>query len=783
MEENLGRWTDQIAKEISQPLKYVNAVAELLAEGATLPFIARYRKEMTGSMDEVLIATIRDRIEQLRELDKRREAIIASVEKQGKLTPELMGAIVAATTLAELEDIYLPYKPKRKTRASVAKERGLEPLAQKIFDQDKFDLEAFAKSFVDSGKDVADVEAALDGARDIIAEWVSENPDTRRNVRELFWREGVVTSKVMKGKEAEGQKFKDYFEWTEPIAKTPSHRLLAMRRGEKESILALDIFPPEEEAIGKMERQYIKHDNAAAEHVKLAIKDSYKRLLRPSLETEVRMESKMKADEEAIKVFASNLKELLLAAPLGQKNVLALDPGFRSGVKVVCLDRQGKLLHNDVIYPHSPPRPSGGEPQREAAKAGVLIKSLCEKYDIEAIAIGNGTASRETESFVKALGLSNKIIIVMVNEAGASVYSASDVARDEFPDKDVTVRGAVSIGRRLVDPLAELVKIDAKSIGVGQYQHDVEQTKLKQGLDDVVVSCVNSVGVEVNTASKELLSYVSGLSPALAKNIVEYRNQNGPFKDRESLKKVSRLGEKVFEQAAGFLRIHEAKNPLDASAVHPESYAVVQQMAKDLNCSVKDLMTSVELRKQLDLKKYVTEKVGLPTLTDIVTELEKPGRDPRKVFEIFSFTEGVNTIADLKIGMKMPGIVTNVTNFGAFVDVGVHQDGLVHISHLGDKFIKDPKEAVTVAQKVNVTVVEVDVARKRIGLSMKSNPFADQVPQQKSSAPKNKSNAKSGSAPKRPEGNRNKSSKPSKPTEKEMSMEEKLALLREKFKK
>lgn len=774
MEENLARWTDQIAKEFSHPLKYVNAVAELLAEGATLPFIARYRKEMTGSMDEVMIANIRDRIEQLRELDKRREAIIASVEKQGKLTPELMGAIVAATTLAELEDIYLPYKPKRKTRASVAKERGLEPLAQKLFDQEKFDLNAFAASFVDAGKDVADVEAALDGARDIIAEWVSENPDTRRNVRELFWREGVVTAKVMKGKEAEGQKFKDYFEWSEPIAKTPSHRLLAMRRGEKESILALDILPPEEEAIGKMERQYIKHDNAAAEQVRLAIKDSYKRLLRQSLETEVRMESKMKADEEAIKVFASNLKELLLAAPLGQKNVLALDPGFRSGVKVVCLDKQGKLLHNDVIYPH--------EPQREAVKAGVLIKSLCEKFEIEAIAIGNGTASRETETFVKALGLSNKILIVMVNEAGASVYSASDVARDEFPDKDITVRGAVSIGRRLVDPLAELVKIDAKSIGVGQYQHDVEQTKLKQGLDDVVISCVNSVGVEVNTASKELLSYVSGLSPALAKNIVEYRNQNGPFKDREALKKVSRLGEKVFEQAAGFLRIHEAKNPLDASAVHPESYPIVQKMAKDLGCSVKDLMSTAELRKQLDLKAYVTEKVGLPTLTDIVTELEKPGRDPRKVFEIFSFTEGVNTIADLKIGMKLPGIVTNVTAFGAFVDVGVHQDGLVHISHLSDKFIKDPKEAVTVAQKVNVTVVEVDVPRKRIGLSMKANPFADQVPQQqqKSQAPKGKSNTKSNSATKHSDSHRD---KPSKPKEKEMSMEEKLALLRDKFKK
>ena len=756
-QENLARWVEQIAKEFSQPLKNVKAVGDLLAEGATIPFISRYRKEMTGSMDEVMITNVRDRIEQLRELDKRREAIISSIEKQGKLTPELMSSIVVAETLAELEDIYLPYKPKRKTRASVAKEKGLEPLAQRLFDQEKFDLDEFAKSFIDSEKGVASLEEALDGARDIIAEWVSENPDTRKNVREIFWSEGAVESRVLKGKEAEGQKFKDYFEWTEPISKTPSHRLLAMRRGEKEGILALDIYPPEEQAISSMERQYIKTENAAAEQVRLAIKDSYKRLLRPSLETEVRMESKMKADEEAIKVFASNLKELLLAAPLGQKNVLALDPGFRTGCKVVCLDRQGKLLHHDVIYPH--------EPQRETAKSAALIKSLCEKYEIEAIAIGNGTAGRETEAFAKSIGLSNKIIIVMVNESGASVYSASEVARDEFPDKDVTVRGAVSIGRRLTDPLAELVKIDPKSIGVGQYQHDVDQTKLKQGLDDVVMSCVNSVGVEVNTASKELLSYVSGLSPSLAKNIVEHRNQNGPFRNRESLMKVSRLGEKVFEQAAGFLRIREAENPLDASAVHPESYPIVQQMASDLGCSVKELMSSAELRRQLDLKKYVTEKVGLPTLTDILSELEKPGRDPRQTFEIFSFTDGVNTIADLKIGMSLPGIVTNVTNFGAFVDIGVHQDGLVHISHWSDKFIKDPKEVVTVQQKVKVTVVEVDVPRKRIGLSMKSNPFADQAP------------AGGGGSQQRNRKDNNK------PKEKEVSMEEKLAMLVSKFKK
>lgn len=752
-QENLARWVEQMAKEFSLPLKNVKAVADLLSEGATVPFISRYRKEMTGSMDEVMVANVRDRIEQLRELDKRREAIISSVEKQGKLTPELMGLIVNAETLAELEDIYLPYKPKRKTRASVAKEKGLEPLAQQLFNQEKMDVDGIAATFIDAEKGVASAQEALDGARDIIAEWISENQDTRKNVRELFWKEGAVESRVLKGKEAEGQKYKDYFEWNEPVSKTPSHRLLAMRRGEKEGILALDIYPPEEMAISSMEHQYIKGENAASAQVSLAIKDSYKRLLRPSLETEIRMETKMKADEEAIRVFASNLKELLLAAPLGQKNVLALDPGFRTGCKVVCLDRQGKLLHNDVIYPN--------EPQRQTAQSAALIKHLCEKYQIEAIAIGNGTASRETESFVKGIGLSNKILVVMVNESGASVYSASEVARDEFPDYDVTVRGAVSIGRRLMDPLAELVKIDAKSIGVGQYQHDVDQTKLKAGLDDVVMSCVNSVGVEVNTASKELLSYVSGLSPALARNIIEYRNQNGPFRDRSALMKVPRLGEKVFEQAAGFLRIGDATNPLDASAVHPESYPLVEQMASDLNCSVKELMSSSELRKQLDLKKYVNEKVGLPTLTDILSELEKPGRDPRQTFEIFSFTDGVNTIGDLKIGMQLPGIVTNVTNFGAFVDVGVHQDGLVHISHLSDKFVKDPKEVVAVAQKVKVTVVEVDVPRKRIGLSMKSDPFAD-APQ-----PSQK--------PRRDRDN--------KPKEKEASMEEKLAMLLNKFKK
>lgn len=752
-QENLSRWTEQIARELSLQLKNVNAVATLLTEGATIPFISRYRKEMTGSMDEVTIAAVRDRLEQLRELDKRRETVMSTIEKQGKLTPELIQSIVGASTLAELEDIYLPFKPKRKTRASVAREKGLEPLAEKLFAQEVANPEQEALAFVDSGKDVNEVVEALEGARDIIAEWISEHPETRKKIRDLFWKEGVIESRVLKGKESEGQKYKDYFEWSEPISRTPSHRLLALRRGEKEGVLALDIFPPEENAVALIERQFIKADNAAAEQVRMAIRDAYKRLLRPSLETEIRMESKMKADEEAIRVFASNLRELLLAAPLGQKNVLALDPGFRTGCKLVCLDRQGKLLHHETIFPN--------DPQRETAKSAAIVKALVEKFDIEAIAIGNGTASRETETFVKSIGLDNKVIIVMVNESGASVYSASEVACDEFPDKDVTVRGAVSIGRRLMDPLAELVKIDPKSIGVGQYQHDVDQTKLKQGLDDVVLSCVNSVGVEVNTASRELLSYVSGLSAALARNIVEFRNQNGPFKDRESLMKVPRLGEKVFEQAAGFLRISNAENPLDASAVHPESYPIVNQMAADLGCSVSDLMTSAELRKKLDLNKYVTDKIGLPTLTDILNELEKPGRDPRSTFEIFSFTEGVNTINDLKVGMKLPGIVTNVTNFGAFVDIGVHQDGLVHISHLSDNFVKDPKEVVTVQQKVQVTVVEVDVARKRIGLSMKSDPFAQpgEQPQRKGKP----------------------SRKPHR--EKEMSMEEKLALLVNKFKK
>lgn len=706
----------KIAGELSITAKQVVATVELLDEGGTVPFISRYRKEWTGSLDEVFIAKIRDRIGQLRDLDKRREAILKSIEEQGKLTPELKAQIDGAETMSALEDIYLPYKPKRRTRATIAREKGLEPLALWIFERQNGELQTEAEKFLDDEKGVASTEEALQGARDIIAEMVNEDQEARKKMRELFQRSGVIYSKVMKGKEQEGQKYKDYFEWSEAINKVPSHRLLAMRRGEKELILMLDIYPPEDEATMLLERQFVKGSNPVAEQVREAVNDSYKRLLKPSMETEARLGSKDKADVEAINVFAENLKQLLMTAPLGQKSILAVDPGFRTGCKVAALDSQGKLLDFEAIYPN--------EPQKAISKASATVKYMVEKYKIESVAIGNGTASRETEQFIKSIGLPSNILVAMVNESGASIYSASDVAREEFPDQDVTVRGAVSIGRRLMDPLAELVKIDPKSIGVGQYQHDVDQSELKKSLDDVVMSCVNAVGVELNTASKQLLTYVSGLGPQLAQNIVEFRNTNGPFKDRESLKKVPRLGEKAYEQAAGFLRIRGGKNALDTSAVHPERYALVQQMAKDLGCEVTDLMTSSELRRKLDLKKYVSEEVGLPTLTDIVEELAKPGRDPRESYEAFSFTDGVNEISDLKMGMKLPGIVTNVTKFGAFVDIGVHQDGLVHISHLADKFISDPSEVVKLQQKVMVTVVEVDIARKRIALSMKADPFA-----------------------------------------------------------
>lgn len=709
----IERYSLKIATELGITVRQVEATAKLLQEGATVPFIARYRKEATGSLNEMQITTIRDRLEQLAELDKRRETILKSIREQGKLTAELEQKILQADTMSALEDLYLPYRPKKRTKATIAKEKGLEPLAMAILEQKEIDLALEADKYVDPEKQVYSIEEALEGARHIIAEYINEHQETRAQMRELFLKKAVITSKVLPEKEKteEAQKYKDYFDWAEPIATIPSHRLLAMRRGEKEMILTLDIAPEEQEAINLLEKTFLKANNDCSQQVKIAINDCYKRLLKPSMETEVRLISKKRADEEAIKVFAENVRELLMAPPLGEKVVLALDPGFRTGCKLVVLDKNGKLLHHDTIYPN--------EPQREIAKSARILKDLCEKYQVEAIAIGNGTASRETESFVKSLEIPN-VKVIVVNESGASIYSASEVAREEFPDLDLTVRGAISIGRRLQDPLAELVKIDPKSIGVGQYQHDVDQNALKRSLDDVVISSVNKVGVELNTASKQLLMYVSGLGESLAQNIINYRNEHGPFRSRNELKNVPRLGDKAFEQCAGFLRIRNAENPLDSSAVHPEAYEVVEQMAKDLNCSVKDLMQNAELRKQIDLNKYVSERFGLPTLQDIMQELAKPGRDPRKEFEEFAFAEGIHEITDLKPGMKLPGIVTNVTKFGAFVDIGVHQDGLVHISELSDKYIADPTEVVKVGQKVMVTVLDVEVERKRIALSMKS---------------------------------------------------------------
>ncbi|MDB5008825.1 MAG: RNA-binding transcriptional accessory protein [Mucilaginibacter sp.] len=702
----------KIATELSIAEKQVSETLALLDEGATVPFISRYRKEVTGSLDEVQVAAIRDRAQQLRDLDKRREAILKSLTDISKLTPELEKQINEAETMVLLEDIYLPYRPKRKTRATTAREKGLQPLADLLMEQRRADLETEAAKYIDEEKGVKTMEEALAGARDIIAEFISEQAEVRTQMRNLFIEKGVFQSKVVEGKEQDGIKYRDYFDWSEPVKSVPSHRILAMRRGEKEEILWLDIKPAEEEAIDLLEKAFIIGNNPSADHVKQAIADGYKRLLKPSMETEVRLFTKKKADEEAIRVFAENARQLLLGAPLGQKRTMAVDPGFRTGCKVVCLDEQGKLLEYTAIFPHT-----GAGQAKEAEKT---TRYLFEKYNIEAIAIGNGTAGRETEVFIRNLNLPNAAI-VMVNESGASIYSASDVAREEFPDKDVTVRGAVSIGRRLMDPLAELVKIDPKSIGVGQYQHDVDQTKLQTSLDDTVMSCVNAVGVELNTASKQILAYVSGLGPQLAQNIVEYRDQNGAFKRRDQLKKVPRLGDKAFEQAAGFLRIHHAENPLDTSAVHPERYTLVEQMAKDLKCSVKELMSDDKLRKSIPLSRYTSDTVGLPTLNDIMAELAKPGRDPREQFEAFSFTEGVNAITDLKVGMKLPGIVTNITNFGAFVDIGVHQDGLVHLSQITNRFIKDANEILKVAQKVEVTVTEVDINRKRIALSMKEN--------------------------------------------------------------
>lgn len=763
-----------IATTLNINSKQVNATLTLLEEGATVPFISRYRKEMTGSLDEVQIAAIRDLAQQLKELDKRKETILKSIAEQGKLTPELEKKINNAETLTVLEDIYLPYKQKRKTRASVAREKGLEPLALRILAQSRIDVESEAAAYIDTEKGVANTEDALAGARDIIAEIINEDAETRTKMRKYFEQKATYKAVVAKGKEAEAIKYKDYFEWEESAKNAPSHRVLAMLRGEEEGLLKLDVLPPDEDAITLLEKQFITGNNAASQQVALAIYDGYKRLLRPAMETELRAAIKQKADEEAIRVFASNARQLLMAAPLGQKNVMAIDPGFRTGCKVVCLDRQGTLLENTTIYPHTG--------QGNVKDAEWKIKQLCEKYDIEAIAIGNGTAGRETETFVRGLKLDN-VTIVMVNESGASIYSASPLAREEFPEHDVTVRGAVSIGRRLMDPLAELVKIDPKSIGVGQYQHDVDQSKLQQSLDDTVMSCVNAVGVELNTASKQILAYVSGLGESLAQNIINYRTANGAFKNRASLKKVPRLGDKAYEQAAGFLRIRNADQPLDSSGVHPERYDLVKQMAKDLGVSVAELMKNTELQKQLNLQKYVSAEVGLPTLQDILNELAKPGRDPREQFEAFSFADGVNSIADLKKGMKLKGIVTNITNFGAFVDIGVHQDGLVHTSQLANRFVANPNEVVKVSQVVQVTVTDVDVERKRISLSMK-DPETPKGASQGEKSGSTKGNWSKNEAQKRNEQPRKQfnQNQPKKEKEVDGDLQEKLAKLKGMFK-
>ncbi len=703
--------TTILAEELGIALWQCEKTVMLLDEGATIPFIARYRKEMTGSLDEIVLSTIRDRLQQLKDMDKRRASIIDSLKETGNLTDELEQQLIKALTISELEDLYLPYRPKRKTRATIAKAKGLEPLARMIMAQNPIDVEQKAFLFIDKEKEVNSVDEALAGARDIIAEWVNENAGARGRIRLLFQKEGVLRSKVVTGKEKDGGNYQNWFAWEEKISKTPSHRLLAMFRGENEEFLRVSISPPEDTAFEILERQFLRNNGTSAQQVKLAVHDGYKRLMAPSIETEIRQTAKEKADKEAIRVFVENVRQLLLAPPLGQKNVLALDPGFRSGCKLVCLDRQGNLLHNETIYPHPP--------QKEVKEAINKVQNLVNAYKIEAIAVGNGTAGRETEDFIRKIRFDRDIMAVMVNENGASVYSASSVAREEFPEYDVTVRGAVSIGRRLMDPLAELVKIDPKSIGVGQYQHDVDQKELQKSLEDTVVSCVNKVGVELNTASKQLLSCVSGIGAVLAKNIVDFRKANGPFNSRANLKKVPRFGDKAFEQSAGFLRIHEAKNPLDNSAIHPETYHIVEKMAKDLGCSIKDLLTDKELRGKLNLSRYITSTIGLPTLTDIIAELDKPGRDPRSKFITFEFDKGITSIEDLVPGMILNGIVVNITAFGAFVDIGVHQDGLVHVSQISNTFIKDPNEALKLNMKVTVKVLDVDMDRKRIQLTMK----------------------------------------------------------------
>ncbi|MBM6759633.1 Tex family protein [Bacteroides mediterraneensis] len=701
-----------IAAELKLPEHRIANTLKLLQGGATIPFISRYRKEATGGLDEVQIGDIQTRYEKLCELSKRKETILSTIEEQGKLTPELKARITACWNATELEDIYLPFKPKRKTRAEAARAKGLEPLALLLMMQKENNLSTKVRAFVKG--DVKDEEDALKGARDILAEQVSEDERSRHLMRNQFQRQALIQAKVVKGKESEeaSAKYRDYFDFSEPLKKCSSHRLLALRRGEAEGVLKVSIFPEDEESCNeRLQRLFVRANNECGRQVEEAVSDAYKRLLKPSIETEFAALSKEKADEEAIRVFAENLRQLLLAPPLGQKRVMGIDPGFRTGCKVVCLDAQGTLLHNEAIYPHPP--------KSEYAQAARKLVKLVEQYKIEAIAIGNGTASRETEQFVTSQRYDREVQVFVVSEDGASIYSASKTAREEFPDYDVTVRGAVSIGRRLMDPLAELVKIDAKSIGVGQYQHDVDQTKLKAALDQTVESCVNLVGVNVNTASKHLLTYVSGLGPTLAQNIVDYRTENGPFESRRQLLKVPRMGAKAYEQCAGFLRIPQAKNPLDNSAVHPESYPIVEQMAKDLHCSVNDLIKDKELRSKIDLKKYITDTVGLPTLTDILQELDKPGRDPRQKIQVFEFDKNVRTLDDLQEGMELPGIVTNITNFGCFVDIGIKENGLVHISQLADRFVSDPTEVVRIHQHVRVKVLSIDHERKRIQLTMK----------------------------------------------------------------
>ncbi|MFO7862188.1 MAG: Tex family protein [Desulfosalsimonas sp.] len=701
-----------VAHELNITSAQVSAVTGLLEQGATIPFIARYRKEATGSLDEVAVTAVRDRTHQLGELAARKDAVLNSLEKHGHLTDKLRARVEAAQTLAEVEDIYLPYKPKRRTRGVMAREKGLEPLAMDIFAQNGLDVQAAAENFVDPEKGVASAQEALAGARDIIAERISENENARTALRDLFFKKAIIKSRVVPGMEETGAKFRDYFDWQENAAAVPSHRMLAIRRGEEQDVLSMRMLPDTDKALGILEKLFVTGRGMDSEQVRRAAADSYKRLLSNAMETETRIRAKQRADEQAIAVFADNLRQVLMAPPLGAKRILGIDPGFRTGCKVVCLDRQGKLLHHDTIYPHT-----GKNPEK---RDGEKLRQLCQKYCIQAVAVGNGTAGRETESFVKGIDLDRSITVVMVNESGASIYSASEAARREFPDLDLTVRGAVSIARRLMDPLAELVKIDPKSIGVGQYQHDVDQRALKKSLDDVVTSCVNAVGVDVNRASAELLTYVSGLSSRIAQNLVAYRDENGPFRDRRELKKVPRLGPKAFEQCAGFLRIAQAQNPLDATAVHPESYPVVHAMAGDQGATVAELIRNPELRDKINLSRYVTDTVGMPTLKDIMAELAKPGRDIREKFEEFGFAEGIEKIEDLKEGMCLPGIATNITAFGAFVDIGVHQDGLVHISQMADRFVKNPADIVKVGQKVRVTVLSVDLERKRISLSMKN---------------------------------------------------------------